>query len=220
VQRRHQKVIEEAPAPMLPRAPLEALADQVAAVLGRIGYDNIGTVETLRGPDGEHQFIEMNTRLQVEHAVTEAVTGIDLVAAQIRVAAGARLETVLPAAIRIDGHAIEARVYAEDPERFLPSPGKLAVFRPPSMAGIRVETGYAEGNEVTPFYDPMVAKVIAHGADRAAAITRLAEALDAFEVRGIKTNIPALLRVLGSHEFAGGEVDTGLIARLAARRAA
>ena len=153
----------------------------------------------------------MNTRLQVEHAVTEMLTGVDLVAAQIRAAGGRKLGDILPATITPTGHAIEARVYAEDPKNFFPSPGPLTHFRPPAAsATLRVDTGYAEGAMVTPFYDPMIAKVIAHGPTRNAAIERLAEGLSAFEVVGIKTNIPFVLKALADHRFRAGDVHTGL----------
>jgi len=155
----------------------------------------------------------MNTRLQVEHAVTEETTGVDLVATQIRLATGATLESVLPTVGR-GGHAIQARVYAEDPVRFLPSPGTLAVFRPSTGEGIRVETGYREGNTVTPHYDPMIALVVARAGNRGQAIDRLSEALERFEVAGVKTNIPFLLAVLSSHQFAEGQVHTGLAGEL------
>ena len=211
VQRRHQKVIEESPAPGLPRERATAMAEAAAAILATLGYDNIGTVEMLLGADGQFSFLEMNTRLQVEHAVTEMVTGIDLVAAMIRVAAGARLAEVLPARISLEGHAIEARVYAEDPVRFLPSPGPLLRFRPPAAtAALRVETGYREGMVVTPYYDPLLAKVIVHAATREVATAELREALAAFEVVGIKTNIAFIQRVLASDAFRGGAVHTGL----------
>ena len=211
VQRRHQKVLEETPAPGLPRAEAEAMAAQAAAVLAQLGYDNIGTVEMLLGADGRFTFLEMNTRLQVEHGVTEMATGLDLVAAMIQLAGGARLEQVLPDDISLNGHAIEARVYAENPQNFYPSPGPLTRFRPPpAAAGLRVETGYAEGMTVTPHYDPMLAKVIAHAPTRAGAITALEQALHGFEVVGIKTNIPFLHRVLASDAFRAGQVHTGL----------
>jgi acetyl-CoA carboxylase biotin carboxylase subunit len=220
VQRRHQKVIEEAPAPGLPRAEAEGLAGRFAETLGGLGYDNIGTVEMLRGADGEYQFMEMNTRLQVEHGITEAITGVDIVALQIRTAAGERLDDCLPAHVAINGHAVEARVYAEDPDRFLPSPGPLNVYRPPSGEGIRVETGYAEGGAVTPYYDPMIAKVIAWGEDRSKAIARLGDALQRFAIEGVKTNIPALLRVLAAEDFRAGEIHTGLLGAMAPQPAA
>src|SRR5687767_4341491 len=211
VQRRNQKVIEEAPGPALERSQVDAVADQIAGIVKQMGYDNIGTVEMLLGADGSFSFLEMNTRLQVEHGVTEAVTGVDLVRAQIRSAAGERLAAILPAAIAVTGHAIQARVYAEDPRNFFPSPGRLKVFRPPQGPGIRVDTGYAEGREVTPHYDPMIAKVIAHAETRDAAIDKLAAALEAFEIQGVKNNIPAVVAVLRSEPFRAGDVHTGLI---------
>ena len=211
VQRRNQKVIEEATAPAIPRSEIEAIATQVTAMVKNMGYDNIGTVEMLRGADGSFNFLEMNTRLQVEHGVTEAITGVDLVQAQIRSAAGDKLAGILPAKIEIKGHAIQARVYAEDPKNFFPSPGKLTVFRPPQDPTIRVDTGYAEGRDVTPFYDPMLAKVIVHAATREAAIDRLIEALTAFDIQGLKNNIPAVLTILRSEQFRDGAVHTGLI---------
>jgi acetyl-CoA carboxylase biotin carboxylase subunit len=217
-QRRNQKVIEEAPAPGLARARAAQVAGEIAAVVRKMGYDNIGTVEMLMEADGAFGFLEMNTRLQVEHGVTEEVTGVDLVRAQIRSAAGERLADVLPAGIEVAGHAIQARVYAEDPRNFFPSPGTLRVFRPPQ--GVRVETGYAEGRDVTPHYDPMIAKVIVHAATRERAIERLIEALSAFEIQGPKVNIPAVLAVLRSEAFRAGHVHTGLIAEVLAQRKA
>jgi acetyl-CoA carboxylase biotin carboxylase subunit len=210
-QRRNQKVIEEAPAPAVAREAVDRVADDVARIMRELGYDNIGTVEMLMGADGSFSFLEMNTRLQVEHGVTEEVTGVDLVQAQIRSAADERLSAILPSRIEIRGHAIQARVYAEDPKNFYPSPGKLAVFRPPRQANVRVDTGFAEGRDVTPHYDPMIAKVIARGDTRDAAIDTLIEALEAFEIRGLKHNIPAVLAVLRSEPFRAGRVHTGLI---------
>ncbi len=204
VQRRHQKIIEEAPAPGLSRDFAEGLADQIAGTMKSLGYDNIGTVEMLMAPDGGVSFLEMNTRLQVEHGVTEEVTGVDLVASQIRSAAGEKLARILPQKPVIEGHAIQARVYAEDPKTFFPSPGKLETFRPPYDRSIRIDTGYKEGQDVTPFYDPMLAKVIVHAPSRGKAIDRLIEALAEFDVRGVKTNIPALAALLGSEPFRAG----------------
>ncbi len=212
LQRRHQKIVEEATAPNVPRADIEAVAERAVAVLQGLGYDNIGTVELLRGADGAFSFLEMNTRLQVEHAVTEMLLGIDLVQAQIRAAAGEPLAAILPGEIAPRGHAVEARVYAEDPRNFFPSPGPLLRFRPPAAsADLRVDTGYAEGCTVTPFYDPMIAKVIARGPDRAAAIVRLADALAGFEIEGLKTNIPFVLKALADPRFRAGDVHTGLV---------
>ena len=216
LQRRHQKIIEEAPAPNLHRPELDALAAHIETVLGSFGYDNIGTVEMLRADDGSFNFLEVNTRLQVEHAVTEMVTGVDLVASMIRVAAGERLATVLPEVLALSGHAVEARVYAEDPVKFFPSPGRLDRFRPPpASAALRVETGYIEGCTVTPFYDPLLAKVIAHAPDRAGALSTLSDALAAFDVQGIKTNLPFLLRAISHPAFKAGDVHTGLVGELA-----
>ena len=217
VQRRHQKIIEEALAPGLERGPMQALLDGIAATMGRLGYDNLGTVEMLLAPDGEFRFLEMNTRLQVEHGVTEEITGVDLVAAQLRSAAGAPLAEILPRPPAPCGHAIQARVYAEDPRRFLPSPGRLVEFSPPAAEGIRVETGYAAGREVTPHYDPLLAKVIARGATRGEAIDRLRGALGDFRIAGVKHNIPALSAILGSEEFRAGQVHTGLAMEIVGR---
>jgi acetyl-CoA carboxylase biotin carboxylase subunit len=217
VQRRHQKIIEESPGPNIPREHAHAMADRIAGIIGEMGYDNIGTVEMLMGQDGEFSFLEMNTRLQVEHGVTEEVTGVDLVKAMIRCAAGERLADVLPKDIRVDGHSIQARVYAEDPKNFFPSPGKLTVFRPPDDESIRIDTGYAEGREVTPFYDPLVAKVIVKGASRGQAIDRLIDALTAFEIQGIKHNIPAVITILNSDQFRSGNVHTGIVTEVLAR---
>jgi acetyl-CoA carboxylase biotin carboxylase subunit len=217
-QRRNQKVIEEAPAPAIARSDVESMAARVASMVREMGYDNIGTVEMLYGPDGSFSFLEMNTRLQVEHGVTEEVTGVDLVKAQVRCAAGETLGAILPATIELEGHAIQARVYAEDPRNFFPSPGKLKVFRPPQDPGVRVETGYAEGRDVTPHYDPMIAKVIVHAPTRERAVDRLIEAVEAFEIQGPKTNIPTVLAVLRSEAFRAGEVHTGIIPQVLAKR--
>ena len=220
VQRRHQKIIEEARAPRVDAAAMQAQLDRVATIMGGLGYDNLGTVEMLLGPDGEFAFLEMNTRLQVEHGVSEEITGIDLVAAQLRSSAGERLESIIPEAPRAQGHSIQARVYAEDPRRFLPSPGTLREFAPPAATGIRVETGYAAGREVTPHYDPLLAKVIATDATRAGAIERLIAALQMFRIDGVKHNVPALVSILGSEEFREGLVHTGLAMEVVARKPA
>ncbi len=210
-QRRNQKVIEEAPGPLIAREDAAKTAEHIAGIMRKLGYDNIGTVEMLLGADGSFNFLEMNTRLQVEHGVTEEVTGVDLVKAQICSAAGERLADILPAKIEVKGHAIQARVYAEDPKNFFPSPGKLNVFRPPLDKSVRVETGFAEGRDVTPHYDPMIAKVIVHADTRGAAIDTLIAALEAFEIQGLKHNIPAVLTILKSERFRAGQVHTGLI---------
>ena len=218
-QRRNQKVIEEAPGPEILRAKAVAVADQIAGIMRSMGYDNIGTVEMLLGADGSFNFLEMNTRLQVEHGVTEEVTGVDLVRAQIRSAAGEKLADILPGKAEIKGHAIQARVYAEDPKNFFPSPGKLTVFRPPQGEGIRVDTGYAEGRDVTPHYDPMIAKVIVRAATREAAIDKLVEALGGFDIQGLKHNIPAVINILRSEQFRSGRVHTGIIGEVTGKKA-
>jgi len=210
IQRRHQKVIEESPAPLLPRPLAAQAAQDMTRVLGEMGYDIIGTAETLYDGGSDFQFLEMNTRLQVEHAVTEEITGIDIVAAQIRLAAGERLADVLPDDIKVNGHAIEVRIYAEDPVRFYPSPGVLKVLRLPSGDGIRIETGYAEGCRVTPFYDPLIAKLIVHAQDRHSALRRLADALDSTVIEGVKHNISFIRKVIASEAFREGRAHTGL----------
>jgi acetyl-CoA carboxylase biotin carboxylase subunit len=219
-QRRNQKVIEEAPAPGIARATLDGMAQKVADMMRGMGYDNIGTVEMLYGAEGSFSFLEMNTRLQVEHGVTEAVTGIDLVQAQIRSADGEPLAAILPEKLALTGHAIEARVYAEDPKNFFPSPGRLKVFRLPEDPAIRVETGYAEGRDVTPHYDPMIAKVIVRDTTRERTIDRLIEALKAIDIQGIKHNIPAVISVLDSGAFRAGEVHTGIIQQVMTQKKA
>lgn len=204
-QRRYQKVIEEAPAPAISRDIVSEMAERLAAILGNIGYDVIGTVEMLYTPEAGFSFLEINTRLQVEHAISEAVTGVDIVQAQIRLAAGEQLSAVVAKKPELGGHAIEARVYAEDPVRFFPSPGVLKVFELPGQGpGLRVETGYGPGNRVSSHYDPMVAKIIAHAATREAAISGLVDALGNTRVEGIKTNIPMILNVLRSDCFRAG----------------
>jgi acetyl-CoA carboxylase biotin carboxylase subunit len=216
VQRRHQKVIEETAAPALDAAAVAAVATRASECLRALGYDNIGTVEMLYDAALGFCFLEVNARLQVEHAVTEQVTGVDLVAAQIRLAAGEHLCDVVATPPTRHGHAIQARVYAEDPLKFLPSPGELRRFRPPVMPGVRVECGFREGNTVTPYYDPMLAKVIAHAPTRAAAIELQIEALGRFEIEGVRHNIPFLQEVLRSDAFRAGRVHTGLASELRA----
>ncbi len=218
LQRRHQKVIEEAPAPGMTNEIRAAMGRAATEAARAVGYQGAGTVEFIadgaRGlrPDG-FWFMEMNTRLQVEHPVTEAITGFDLVEMQFRVAAGEKLP-LTQADVRIDGHAAEARLYAEDPERgFLPSTGKLAALELPAGEGIRVDTGVDAGSVISPYYDPMIAKVIAHGSDRAQALARLATALGETVVVGPRANA-AFLKALVSHpEFRAGQFDTGFIDR-------
>ena len=209
VQRRHQKVIEEAPAPSF--AKRNEMGQAAVAAAKAIKYTGAGTVEFIAEQDGRFYFMEMNTRLQVEHPVTEMITGLDLVELQIRVAEGEPLPFKQDA-LRVNGHAVEARIYAEDPERdFLPSIGKLVHLRFPEAA--RVDTGVAEGDEISPWYDPMIAKLIVHGDSRATALARMAAALRDTHIVGPATNVEFLRRICESKAFSGGEIDTGLIER-------
>ena len=208
VQRRHQKVIEEAPAPGLDRSVLAGI--EAAATTALAGYDSLGTVETLYA-DGQFGFLEVNTRLQVEHGVTEAITGVDLVGAQIRIAAGQQLSDAMPGSVAAKGYAVEARIYAEDSERLLPSTGRLSVHRPPDLAGVRIESGYAEGQWVTPYFDPLLAKVIGTGSTREQAIGRALVGVKAFDIQGVDTNRELLQNVLGSEPFIAGRLHTGLL---------
>ena len=210
VQRRHQKLIEESPAPGLERGQIEQQARQFSDICQGLGYNNLGTVETLFAPDGGLGFLEMNTRIQVEHGVTEEVTGVDLVATQITLAAGGQLPPQPP----LQDYAMEVRLYAEDAQTLFPSTGTLAVFRPPKLHGVRIETGYTEGQVVTPYYDPLLAKIIARGVTREQAIGRLVVALRAFIVRGVSTNATLLLKILQDELFLQGRVDTGMVARI------
>ncbi len=214
LQRRHQKVIEEAPAPGLDAELRAALGRAATGAALAAGYENAGTVEFLLDQSGGFYFIEMNTRLQVEHPVTEAVTGLDLVEWQLRIASGEPLP-LRQEEIVCRGHAFEARLYAEDPAKgFLPSIGRLSTLRlPTGVDGARVDTGVEEGDQVTPFYDPMIAKIIARGADRAAALERLAEALDATRVAGVTTNLAFLRAVCSSPAFREMRLDTGWLDR-------
>ncbi|HLY46606.1 MAG TPA: acetyl/propionyl/methylcrotonyl-CoA carboxylase subunit alpha [Stellaceae bacterium] len=216
IQRRHQKVIEEAPSPFVDAAMRAAMGAQAVALARAVGYRSAGTVEFIVDRNKGFYFLEMNTRLQVEHPVTELVTGLDLVELMIRIAAGEKLPFGQEE-VRQHGWAIEARVYAEDPLRnFLPSIGRLVRYRPPANPdegdGIRIDSGVAEGDEITLYYDPMIAKLIAHGDDRAAATRRLRDALDAFAIEGVRHNIAFLAAILGSERFAAGRLSTDFIA--------
>ena len=214
IQRRHQKVIEEAPAPNMEPARRKAMGEAAVAAAQAIGYQGAGTVEFIANQDGTFYFMEMNTRLQVEHPVTEMITGQDLVEWQLVVAAGGSLPLAQDQ-LRIDGHAVEVRLYAEDPNRnFLPSTGTLVHLRlPREDLHVRVDTGVRQGDTVTPFYDPMIAKVIVHDRDRPSAMRRMAGLMGETEVVGVTTNA-ALLKALCSHPaFVGGEIDTGFIER-------
>ena len=214
LQRRHQKIVEEAPAPGLSDATRAAMGEAGVAAAKAVGYVNAGTIEFLLDEDESFYFIEMNTRLQVEHPVTEMITGLDLVEWQLRVASGEPLP-LTQAEIAASGHAFEARVYAEDPARgYLPSAGRLERLRfPQAGPDLRVETGVEEGDEVTPFYDPMIAKLVVHGSDRAAALRRLEQALDGCLIAGPSSNLGFLRAVIGSEPFRAGAVDTGWLDR-------
>ncbi|GAA0416664.1 hypothetical protein Acor_63760 [Acrocarpospora corrugata] len=211
VQRRHQKVVEESPSPgITPELRARMLAAAVRTGEA-VGYRGAGTVECLVDADAQDfVFLEMNTRLQVEHPVTELVTGVDLVEAQLRIAAGEDL--------RIDatpsGHAIEFRVYAEDPKRFFPGPGQITVWKEPTGEGVRVDSGYVEGNTVTPFYDPLMAKLCVYGQTRAAALDRARVAVASFALEGPKNNLPFCAELLDHPEFVSGDYDTGLVSRM------
>ncbi len=216
IQRRHQKLIEESPSPALDPPRREAMEDAAERACRHIGYRNAGTFEFLVGPDGSFSFIELNARLQVEHPVTEAVTSLDLVRQQIRIAAGERLP-ITGRAPRL-GHAIEIRINAEDPSRgFAPSPGRLERFRPPLGPGVRVDTFVEEGSVIPPYYDSMIAKVIVHDDTRAAAIERARRVLGEFEIRGVPTTRNAAIEILGSDEFRSGDYSTSFLEEAGAR---
>ncbi len=213
IQRRHQKVIEEAPSPFLDAETRASMGAQAVALAAAVGYQSAGTVEFIVGPNRDFYFLEMNTRLQVEHPVTEMITGLDLVEQMLRVAAGEKLAFGQDD-LKIDGWAMECRLYAEDPARnFAPSIGRLTRYRPPEeVNGVRVDTGVAEGGEVSMYYDPMLAKLVTHGADRAAAIDRMRQALDRFQVAGIRHNLTFLAAVMGHARFRSGKISTAFIA--------
>ena len=213
IQRRHQKVIEEAPSPLLDGATRAAMGAQAVALAQAVDYHSAGTVEFIADAERNFYFLEMNTRLQVEHPVTELTTGLDLVEQMLRVAAGEPLG-IRQEAVRQDGWALEARVYAEDPARgFLPSSGRLRRYLEPEGEGVRVDSGVVEGSEVAMFYDPMIAKLCAHGSDRATAVSRLADALDGFCIRGPGNNTRFLSAVLGRPRFRDGRLSTDFIAQ-------
>ena len=213
IQRRHQKLIEEAPSPALTPALREETILAIKAALKAVGYQNAGTVEFLMDEQGKLYFIEVNARIQVEHPVTEMVTGIDIVKAQIRIAAGERLEDILGGPITITGHAMECRINAEHPETFAPCPGKITGLNLPGGIGVRVDTAVYTDGVIPPYYDSLVAKLIVHGRDRAEAIARMKRALDMFVVEGIYTSIPLQKKIMHDEDFAAGLMDTTFIAR-------
>ena len=222
IQRRHQKVIEEAPSPFISDATRKAMGEQAVALAKAVKYQSAGTVEFVVGKDQDFYFLEMNTRLQVEHPVTECITGLDLVELMIRVAAGEKLP-ITQADVKREGWAIECRINAEDPFRnFLPSTGRLVRFQPPAQTmhqantdalyGVRVDTGVVDGGEIPMYYDSMIAKLIVHGKDRNEAIAKMREALNGFVIRGISSNIPFQAALLAHPKFVSGEFNTGFIA--------
>src|SRR5246127_44607 len=218
IQRRHQKLIEEAPSLQVTPKMREELGRTLVRCLTDIGYQNAGTVEFLMDEDRKLYFIEMNTRIQVEHPVTEAITGVDLVKAQLRIASGERLKDILPEKIEMRGHSIECRINAEHPSKFTPSAGKITAFNVPGGNGVRVDTAqYAEG-VVPPYYDSLIAKLIVHGATRADAIAKMERALSQFIVQGIETSIPLHQAIFQDALFRAGEFDTKFLKRFLAER--
>jgi acetyl-CoA carboxylase biotin carboxylase subunit len=207
IQRRHQKLIEESPSPVVDEATRTELGGKVVTALRKIGYTNAGTVEFLRDSDGNFYFIEMNTRIQVEHPVTEMVTNVDLIKSQIRIAAGERLEDAV-GQVEFRGHAIECRINAEDPDTFAPSAGRITTFHIPSGTGVRVDTAAYADSTIPPYYDSLIAKLITRGRDRAEALNRMRRALDMFIVEGIKTSIPLHRRILANPDFLAGKLNT------------
>jgi acetyl-CoA carboxylase, biotin carboxylase subunit len=218
IQRRHQKLIEEAPSLQVTPKLREEIHKTLCRSLSDIGYQNAGTIEFLMDEDRKLYFIEMNTRIQVEHPVTEAITGVDLVKAQLRIASGERLSDILPDNIEIRGHAIECRINAEHPVKFTPSAGKITAFNVPGGNGIRVDTAqYAEG-VVPPYYDSLIAKLIVHGVNREEAIAKMERALSQFVVQGIDTSIPLHQQIFADPDFRAGEFDTKFMERFLAKR--
>ena len=214
VQRRHQKLIEESPSTALTEELRARMGEAAVRLAAAIGYVGAGTIEFLLDTDGEFYFMEMNTRIQVEHPVTEMVTGFDLVKEQIRIAAGEPMSIPTGDFSRLRGHAIECRVNAEDPYRnFQPSPGLITAYHPPGGPGVRVDTHVYAGYSVPPHYDSLLAKVIVHGRDRAEALARMGQALDSFILEGVTTTIPFLARVIRHPAFAAGDVDTKFLER-------
>ena len=221
LQRRHQKVVEEAPSPFVSRDPAlrEAICGAAMQAARAIDYTNAGTVEFVMAPDGSFYFIEMNTRLQVEHPVTEAVTGVDLIRWQLAIAAGNTL-TLEQSNLSIDGHAVECRLYAEEPEKmFLPRPGTIGRFEPPQGEGIRIDAGVSSGATVTPFYDPMIAKLITHRPDRNSALDLAIQALENFEIEDLMTNRVFLTKMLNHESVRAGDFDTKWVERFAKGKA-
>jgi acetyl-CoA carboxylase biotin carboxylase subunit len=213
IQRRHQKLIEEAPSPAMTPERRDRVCRALREAFAAIGYTNAGTVEFLMDESGELYFIEVNARIQVEHPVTEMITGLDLVKAQLRIAQGEALESILGGPVSLRGHAIECRINAEHPATFVPSPGRIQALCLPGSIGVRVDTAVYAGGVIPPYYDSLVAKLIAYGSDRSEAIRRMQRALEMFVVEGIHTSIPLHQQILAHPEFQSGAIDTHFIQR-------
>ena len=213
IQRRHQKLLEEAPSPAMNPELRQKMTDDLREAMRAIGYSNAGTIEFLMDEKGSLYFIEVNARIQVEHPVTEAITGIDLVKSQILVAAGYRLSEIISPQLTMRGHAIECRINAENPDTFAPSPGRITGLNLPGGIGIRVDTAAYTDGVIPPYYDSLVAKLIAYGSDRTEAIARMRRALEMFVVEGIYTTIPLHQRILADPDFVAGNVDTNFLKR-------
>ncbi|MFZ0578895.1 MAG: biotin carboxylase, partial [Psychrobacillus psychrotolerans] len=211
VQRRNQKVLEEAPSPNFPQEAREKLWEAAVNAAKAVNYINAGTVEFIVDHNHQFYFLEMNTRLQVEHPITEAITGFDLVEWQLRVAAGEELPVRDQASIKSNGHAIEFRIYAEDPKTFFPSPGTITVQNWETDEDVRIDAGYAEGDKVTPFYDPMISKVIIHAENRKLAIESAQKVFSSAKIEGVKTNIPLFQQFLDDESFISGEYSTSVL---------
>jgi len=216
IQRRHQKLLEEAPTPYIDPAERTRLGELAVKAVKEIGYNNVGTLEFLMDEDGQCYFMEMNTRIQVEHTVTEMVTGVDLVQEQIKLAGGERL-ALTQQDVTLRGCALECRINAEHPETFAPCPGRITGLHLPGGFGVRVDTAVYSGYEVPPHYDSLIAKLVVHHDSRAGAIRRMKRALTEMVVEGIDTNLELFLRIVASEEFEDGPVDTGFLARLMER---
>ncbi len=211
IQRRHQKLLEEAPSPAMTPELRTTMRNKLAAAMKQIGYTNAGTIEFLMGQNGNLYFIEVNARIQVEHPVTESITGLDLVKSQILIAAGYKLTEIIRQPVTIRGHAIECRINAENPDTFAPSPGRITALNLPGDVGIRVDTAAYTDYVIPPFYDSLVAKLIAYGHDRAEAMARMRRALDMFVVEGIYTTIPLHQRIMQDADFISGKFDTSFL---------
>jgi acetyl-CoA carboxylase biotin carboxylase subunit len=216
IQRRHQKLVEESPSPVVTDEQRAMISTSLRKAIAAAGYTNAGTVEFLMDEAGKLNFIEVNARVQVEHPVTEFVTGIDIVKAQIRIAQGESLADILPGPVTMRGHAIECRINAENPETFVPSPGRITGFHLPGGIGVRVDTWAYTDCVIPPFYDSLVAKLVTYGSDRAEAIRRMHRALEMFIVEGIYTSIPLHLKIMADPDFQAGNFDTNFIKRFKA----